>query len=93
MDVWWKHSPSRVCENNFCKLLWDFSLVTDASLRHDCSDITTILKQTNEAYVYLIDITIPRDSRLTQKVVEKQTKYMDLKLPEFGIAGECLSFQ
>jgi len=21
MNVWWKHSPSRVCENNFCKLL------------------------------------------------------------------------
>ena len=78
MDVWWKHSPSRVCENNFCKLLWDFSLVTDASLRHNRPDITMVLKQTNEAY--LIDIAIPGDSRLTQKLVEKQTKYMDLRI-------------
>ena len=37
-----------------------------------------VLKQTNEAY--LIDIAIPGDSRLTQKVVEKQTKYMDLRI-------------
>ena len=30
--------------------------------------------------VYLIDIAIPGDSRLSQKVVEKQTKYVDLKI-------------
>ena len=58
----------------------------NASLRHDHPDITMVLKQTNEAY--LIDIAIPGDSRLTQKVVEKQTKYMELR-----IAGECLPFQ
>jgi len=34
-DVWWKHTLSQVCENNTCKLLWDFSLVTDASLQHN----------------------------------------------------------
>ena len=50
----------------------------NASLRHDHPDITMVLKQTNEAY--LIDIAIPGDSRLTQKVVEKQTKYMDLRI-------------
>jgi len=37
-----------------------------------------VLKQTNE--VYLIDIAIPGDSRLSQKAVEKQTKYVDLKV-------------
>jgi len=37
-----------------------------------------LLKETNE--VYLIDIAIPGDSRLSQKAVEKQTKYLDLKI-------------
>ena len=37
-----------------------------------------VLKQTNEAY--LIDIAIPGDSMLTQKVVEKQTKYIDFRI-------------
>jgi len=37
-----------------------------------------VLKQNNEAY--LIDIPIPGDSRLTQKVAEKQTKYTDLRI-------------
>jgi len=42
------------------KPLWDFSLVTDASLQHNRPDITMVLKHTNE--VYLIDIAIPGDS-------------------------------
>ena len=74
-DLWWKHCPPRVCENNVCKLLWDFSIVTDTSLQHSRPDITMVLKQTN-----LIDIAIPGDSRLSQKVVEKQTKHVDLKI-------------
>ena len=77
-DLWWKHCPPRVCENNVCKLLWDFSIVNDTSLQHNRPDITMVLKQTNG--VYLIDIAIPGDSRLSQKVVEKQTKYVDLKV-------------
>ena len=77
-DLWWKHCPPRVCENNVCKLLWDFSIVTDTSLQHNHPDITMVLKQTNE--VYLIDIAIPGDSRLSQKVVDKLTKYVDLKI-------------
>ena len=71
-DLWWKHCPPPVCENNVCKLLWDFSIVTDTSLQHNCP---VVLKQTNE--VYLIHIAIPGDSRLS---VEKQTKYVDLKI-------------
>jgi len=53
-------------------------LVTDASMWHDRPDITMLLKQTNEAY--LIDIAIPGESRLTQKVAKKQTKHMDLRI-------------
>jgi len=53
-------------------------LVSDASLRHNSPDITMVLKQFNNTY--LIGIAIPEGSRLTQKVVEKQTKYMDLRI-------------
>jgi len=77
-DNWWKHSPSRVCENGSYKLLWDFSIVTDASLQHNRPDITMVFKHTNE--VCLIDIAVPGDSRLSQKVIEKQTKYLELKI-------------
>ena len=56
-----------------------------------------VLKQTNEAYLIDIDIAIPGDSRLAQKVVEKQTfyiwtmdykymyKYMDYKYMDLRI--------
>ena len=47
-------------------------------MQHNRPEITMVLKQTNE--VKLIDIAIPGDSRLSQKVVEKQTKYVDLKI-------------
>jgi len=47
-------------------LLWDFSIVTDASLQHNRPDIAVVSKQTNE--VHLIDVAIPVDSRLSKKV-------------------------
>ena len=61
--------------NYICKLLWDFTIVTGSSLQHNHPDITMVLKQTNE--VYLLDIAISGDSRLS---LEKQTKYVDLKI-------------
>ena len=75
LGLYWTHSPLCVCENSVCKLLWDFPIITDTSLRHNCPDIVIVLKQTNE--VYFIDIAIPGGSRLSQKAVEKQTKYIN----------------
>ena len=77
-DPWWKYSPANVCENNECKLLWDFTIITDTPLQHNRPDITFVLKKKNE--VYLINIAIPGDSRLSCKAVEKHTKYVDLKI-------------
>ena len=67
-----RHSLLRVCENNICKLLWNFAIVTDTSSQHNHPDITMLLKETID--VYLIDIAILGNSRLSQKAVEKQTK-------------------
>ena len=73
-----EYSPPRVCENSVCKLLWDFSIVSDVPLQHNRPDITYILKNNNE--VFLIDIAIPGDSRLSHKFAEKHSKYIDLKV-------------
>ena len=77
-EVWWRYSPPRVCENSECKLLWNSSIVSDVSLQHSHPDITFVLNQSNE--VFLIDIAIPGDSRLSHKYTEKHTKYVDLKI-------------
>jgi len=76
-DTWWKYSPPRVSENSEIKLLWEFSIVSDAPLLHNRPDITFVHKGSNE--VLLIDIAIPGDSRLLIKRTEKLMKYIGLK--------------
>ena len=46
-EVWWRYSPPRVRENSECKLLWNFSIVSDVSLQHNRLNITFVLKQSN----------------------------------------------
>ena len=77
-EVWWRYSPPRVCDNSEYKLLWDFSIISDVSLQHNRPDITFVLKKSNE--VFLIDIAVPGDSRLSHKCAEKHSKYVDLKI-------------
>ena len=60
------------------KLLWDFTIVTDAVIHHNRPDITLVRKSSNE--VFLIDVAIPGESCISQKSVEKLTKYVDLKI-------------
>ena len=74
-DVWWKHLPLAVCENEYCKLLWG---CTDLSLLHNRPDTIFVVKSTQE--VFLIDVALPGDSRIAQKSVEKREKYVDLKI-------------
>ena len=52
--------------------MWDFIIYTDSNLAHDRPDITVMYKSS------FIDITIPGDSRLHQKCVEKKERYSDL---------------
>ena len=72
-NVRWNHQPEAVCENQYCKILWNFTLVTDLSLCHDWPDITYVLKG-KQLEVFLIDIAVPGDRRLAQKSVEKCEK-------------------
>ena len=61
------------------KLLWDFTIVTDSAISHDCPDITLVRESSNE--VFLFDVAIPGESRIAaQKGVKKLTKYVDHKI-------------
>jgi len=55
------------------KLLWDFTstLITDRPLRPDITFVSKCHKE-----VFLIDVAIPGDSRLSHKIVEQQDKYL-----------------
>ena len=60
------------------KLLWDFTIQTDRRLLHNRPDIVCIDFVMN--HCFLIDIAIPGDSRVLQKISEKQQRYSDLKI-------------
>jgi len=78
VDQWWKHSPQQVMVNTSCTLMWDFSITVDSPTPHNRPDITLVDKQHD--MVKLIDVAIPGDSRIQQKVVEKKEKYTDIRI-------------
>ena len=63
-------------QNEDVIILWDFKIQIDKHLTHNIPDITAVKKK----QVCLIDMAIPRDSRIDQKDVETITKYQDLKI-------------
>ena len=52
--------------------------MTDRHLKHDRPDITVVFP--NDQKAFLVDIGIPGDSKLPSKVLEKLTRYTDLKI-------------
>ena len=52
--------------------------MTDRHLAHNRPDITIVFPNNKKAF--LVDIAIPGDSRLSSKLLEKQTRYTDLKI-------------
>ncbi|XP_023216726.1 uncharacterized protein LOC111619278 [Centruroides sculpturatus] len=73
---WWKHNPEKVVENDCVKILWDFRIQTDKVLEHNTPDFTIVEKKK----VWIIDVTIPGDSRIDEKQQEKLSRYYDLKI-------------
>jgi len=92
-DCWWKHSPCSVLDKDNCKLLWDFTIVTDACIHHNCPGITFVDKRSDS--VFLIDVAIPEDSRISSKSIEKLTKYVDFKIEIARMWNQrkCLLYQ
>ena len=71
-----EHHVEKVQQNEEVKILWDIKIQTDKHLAYNIPDITVIEKK----QVWLIDVAIPGDSRIDQKVVEKIIKYQDLQV-------------
>ena len=77
-DQWWTHKPYPVMENTSMKLLWDFTIQCDRQIPHNRPDIVCVDYLTSKSY--LIDVAIPGDSRIKEKVSEKHQRYTDLKI-------------
>jgi len=60
------------------KLLWDFTIQCDRQIPHNRPDIVCVDYLTSKSY--LIDVAIPGDSRVKEKVSEKHQRYTDLKI-------------
>ena len=65
-DVWYKHEPKPVIENEQTKILWDFSIQTDHPIEANRPDIV-VLEKTS------------RKCLLANKEKEKIEKYQDLR--------------
>jgi len=48
---WWKHVPTAVLETHDFKLLWDFTIVTNAAIHHNRPDVTLVRKSSNEVFL------------------------------------------
>ena len=75
---WWPHNPESVLSNSACTVMWDFTIVVDSPITHNRPDITLVDKSSNT--VKFIDIAIPGDCRIKQKIIEKKEKYTNLSI-------------
>ena len=74
---WYEHQPEVVIENDSCKILWDFTLQTDHIITgYKRPDMIFINKKHHECQI--IDFAIPYNTRVDDKEVEKNEKYLDL---------------
>lgn len=63
-------------ENKEVKLLLDFTIQTDCEIHHRRPDIIVQIKKAKEKNI--VNIAVPRDSKVLQKETEKYEKYQDL---------------
>jgi len=72
-NKYWNYCPQSVMQNDSMKLLWNFTV----HLPHNRPDI---IFDFTKKHAFLIDIDIPGDSRLSQKINEKYQQYTDMKI-------------
>ena len=74
---WYNHKLKSIMENKRVKILWDFKIQTDHVIQHRQPDIVVVHKK--EQKCQLIDIAIPKGSRVELKEHEKVDNYNELK--------------
>lgn len=75
-SAYYTYQPNAVEENQICKIYWDKTIVTDATIINNRPDIVLILKE--QKVTYLLDISVPADNNILTKYNEKITKYTAL---------------
>ena len=70
---WFCHQPLPVIENAQVKVLWDFSMVTDARISCNRPNIVVFLKQ--EKRILFLEVSCPADVNVVEKEEEKVQKY------------------
>ena len=72
---WWKHEPPPIVENEQVRILWDFNIFCDYNISARRPDLTVVDKLKN--LVALVDVSIPADTRISEKEEEKITGFKD----------------
>ena len=73
---WYKHEVAPVVENNKVKILWDFSIQTDKTIKANRPDL--VIEDKEKRTLLLLDVSIPADKNTSLKTFEKLSKYQDL---------------
>ena len=74
---WYEHEPKNVVENENFKILWDFTIQCDHMIEARRPDIVVVDKVKKETMI--INVAIPRDTRVWDKEQGKIEKYSLLK--------------
>lgn len=77
MQKWGKHKLEGITENDEYKILRNFTIQCDSLIDAQRPDITVVDERKKEAKI--IDITIPGDMCVGNKVLQKMEKYKLLK--------------
>jgi len=72
----YKYTLVSVLENEYFKLYWNRSILTDKIIPFNRPDITFMNKKTKNTF--LIDIAVPNTHSLAKKITDKQNKYQEL---------------
>ena len=75
---WYEHNPQPVTEGDNVTILWNFTIHTDRTIKANRPDIT--IKDKKEKTCLLIDMAVPMDGNISNKVLEKLSKYLDLEI-------------
>ena len=75
-EQWYSYNPPPVLENENAKLLWNFNIQTDHTIKHNKPDLIVYDKKGKK--IFIIDIAIPNDYNVVKKRAEKLHNYTDL---------------
>ena len=77
-NQWYDVEPQPIVENNEIKVLWDFTIQTDKEITAIRPDIVLMNKKDKAAL--LVDIAVPRDDNIVNKLSEKVEQYQNIAI-------------